>query len=312
MRFAIIGAGVMGCLAGAMLKNAGAEVWLVDANPALVSHIRHKGLQISSHDREEHIAIKIVQAPCEIPETMDVILFLVKGCHTAAAAQAAQCIAGEHTYIMTLQNGIGNVEILANYYRREKILYGIMEFAGKAVALGHIRAFIGNNSKICFGSAQKIINDDMKKIAGLFRRSGIKVFIEEDIDREVWIKLRNNSTNVVFGLLRLHMGQALAAEGMAEVMQAVRNEVIEVAKAKGICFTDEQLSVNGGQTTINPELYAHLPSTALDMKNKTRTEVEFINGAVYREGLRLGVPTPHNALLYKLIKIMEQTYAEQF
>ncbi|QDR82537.1 ketopantoate reductase family protein [Sporomusa termitida] len=312
MRFAIIGAGVMGCLAGAMLKNAGADVWLVDSNPALVRHIQHKGLQISSHDREEHIEINIVQSPGEIQEPMDVILFLVKSCCTEAAAQSAQCIAGENTYIMTLQNGIGNVEILANYYGREKILYGIMEFAGKAVDAGHIRAFISNHSKICFGSAQKIINDDMKKIAGLFGASGIKVIVEEDIDSEVWIKLRNNSTNAVFGLLRLSMGQALAAEGMAEVMQAVRDEVIAVAKAKGICFTDEQLSVNKGKTPINPELYAHLPSTALDMKNKTQTEVEFINGAVYREGLRLGVSTPNNELLYKLIKIMEQTYAEQF
>ena len=98
--------------------------------------------------------------------------------------------------------------------------------------------------------------------------------------------MRNNSTNVLFGLLRLTMGQALGAEGTEEMMKMVRNEVIEVAKAKGIKFAEDELCVNKGKTPINPELYAHLPSTAQDMKNKKMTEVEFINGAIYKEGIK--------------------------
>ncbi|SMD07632.1 ketopantoate reductase family protein [Sporomusa malonica] len=312
MRFAIIGAGVMGSLVGTMLKKAGAEVWLVDTNETIVKHIQNNGLKINITGTDEIIKINAVQSPMEIGKKMDVIIFLVKGCYTEAAAQSAKCLAAENTYIMTLQNGIGNVEILAKYYDMDHILYGVLEFAGKLIDIGHIRGFIGNNSKICFGSTQKIINDDLKEIAELFGKSGIKVILREDIDSEVWLKLRNNSINVLFGLLRLTMGQALSAEGTEELMKAVMDEVIAIARANGIQFTDDQLSVNGGKTPINPELYGHLPSTAQDMKSKTKTEVEFINGAIYREGLRLGVPTPNNELLYKMIKIIEATYDMQY
>ncbi len=312
MRFAIMGAGVMGSLVGAMLVKAGAEVWLVDTNETVTKVIQKNGLKITVNDTEELIKINAVQAAAEINKKMDVILFLVKGCHTETAAKAAQCLADQNTYIMTLQNGIGNVELLAKYYNKNNILYGILEFAGKLIAVGHVQCLIGKNSKICFGSTLKILNDDIKKIAGFFEKSGIKVILREDIDSEVWIKLRNNSTNVIFGLLRLTMGQALAAEGTEEVMKMVRNEVIEVAKAKGITFSEEELSVNKGKTPINPELYAHLPSTAQDMKNKHITEVEFINGAIYREGLKAGVATPYNELLYKMISIIEKTYEMQF
>ncbi len=312
MKIAIVGAGVMGCLVGAMLKKAGEDVWLINTNKAIVSHVKTSGLTVCINNTEEKIAMNIAQSPAEITEKMDLIIFLVKGCHTEVAAQSATCIASERTYVMTLQNGLGNVEILSKYYNRDKILYGILEFAGKMIELGHIQGFISGNSKICFGSTQKKINDDFRRIADVLGGTGIKVILKEDIDSEVWIKLRNNSTNAVFGILRLTMGQALAASGTETLMKLVRDEVIAVAKAKGVKFTPDQLAVNGGKTPINPELYAHLPSTARDMKNKVETEIEFINGVIYREGLKLGVPTPYNEVLYRIVKIMEETYTLQF
>lgn len=312
MRITIIGAGVMGSLIGAMLVKTGSKVWLVDKNEKITEAIQKNGLKVTVNGRDEQIQINAVQSTQEIKQKMDVIIFLVKGCHTEAAAESAQCLADENTYVMTLQNGIGNVDILTKYFDKDKILYGIIEFAGKMLAPGHVLGLIGENSKICFGSTTKKINEDMRKIEGLLKKSGIKVILREDIDSEVWIKLRNNSTNVVFGLLRLSMGQALSVEGTVEVMQMVRSEVLEVAKAKGIQFAEEDLSINKGKTPINPELYAHLPSTAQDMKNKSITEVEFINGAIYKEGLKVGVSTPYNELLYKMIKVIEKTYEMQF
>lgn len=312
MRFAVIGAGVMGSLIGAMLVKAGADVWLVNKNEKITKAVQENGLRVTVKDREEIIHINAVQSPQEISGKMDVLIFLVKGIHTEAAAKAAQCLSHENAYIMTLQNGIGNVDILAKYYDRDKILYGILEFAGKMIEPGHVQGLIGENSKICFGPTTKTINEDMKRIEGFLKKSGLNVILSADIDSEVWIKLRNNSTNVVFGLLRLTMGQALSAEGTEEVMKLARNEVIEVARKKGIQFTEAELSVNKGKTPVNPELYAHLPSTAQDMKNKSMTEVDFINGAVYKEGLKVGVPTPYNELLYKMVKVIENTYEMQF
>ena len=312
MKFAIIGAGVMGSLIGAMLIKAGAEVWLVDRNEEITNAIHQNGLKITTKEREELIKINAVQSPNQIAQKMDVVIFLVKGYHTEKAAQSALCLIDDHTYIMTLQNGIGNVEILTEYYNTGKILYGILEFAGKMPAPGHVQGLFSMNSKICFGPVAKIITKEIENIAAFFKRTGIKLILREDIESEVWIKLRNNSANVIFGLLRQSIGQALSVACTNEVISMVRNEVIEVAKAKGIKFTQEELSINQGKTPVNPELYDHLPSTALDIKNKKPTEIEFLNGAVYREGLKVGVPTPHNELLYKMVKILENTYKLQF
>ena len=182
MKIAIVGAGVMGCLVGAMLKKAGEDVWLINTNKAIVSHIKKSGLTVCINNMEEKIDVNIAQSPAEIADKMDLIIFLVKGCHTEVAAQSATCIANDHTYVMTLQNGLGNVEILSKYYSRDQILYGILEFAGKMIGLGHVQGFIGENSKICFGSSQKKINDDFKQIGDILAKTGIKVILKDDID----------------------------------------------------------------------------------------------------------------------------------
>jgi 2-dehydropantoate 2-reductase len=312
MKFAIVGAGVMGTLIGSFLVKAGAEVWLINRNEDITNAIQKNGLKVIVNEEEETIPIHSVKTPQEINQTMDVVIFLVKGCHTKEAAKSAKAIINQQTYIMTLQNGIGNVEILSQFFRKDRILYGILEFAGKMMKPGVVKAFISENSKICFGPVTKKVDKEMIAIAAYFERSPVKSFLLEDVEKEVWIKLRNNSTNILFGLLRLTMGQALSQEGTEQLMQLVRNEVIEVAKAKGIDFSEKDLSVNKGKTPINPELYGHLPSTAQDMKNKRETEVEFINGAVYREGLEVGIATPHNEMLYKMIKVIESTYHLQY
>lgn len=312
MKFAIVGAGVMGTILGAFLQKAGADVWLINRNEEIVQTINKKGLKVILQDGEKIFRLKAVQTPKEIKEKMDVVLFLVKGNDTEQAAKEAKILVDTHTYIMTLQNGIGNVNILEEFYPREKILYGILEFAGKMLEPGVVKAFISTNSKICFGPVTKQLSDPIQTIAAFFDKTTINCTLYEDVEKEVWIKLRNNSTNVVFGLLRLTMGQALSQKGTDEIMQCVRNEVIEIAKAKGLIFSDEELSVNKGKTPVNPELYQHLPSTALDMKNKKQTEVEFINGAIYREGQKFGIPTPYNEMLYRMVKIMELSYKMQY
>ena len=312
MKIAIIGSGVLGSIIGAMLSRAGADLWFVDTSDEIVKTINERGLRVVVNDREDVIKVKAVTAPSEIGEIMDLVIFLVKGNYTGVAARSAQCLAGPDTHIMTLQNGIGNVDILAEYFDRERILYGICEFAGKMLAPGHVKGMIGETSKICFGPTTKQITDGMKAIEGLFKKTGITIFMMEDVDSEVWIKLRNNSINVVFGLIRLSMGQGVGIDGTAEILDMVKSEAIAVARAKGVKFREEQLVVNRGKTPIHPELFGHLPSTALDMKNKVPTEVDFINGVVYREGQKLGVPTPYNELLYKLVKVIEAGYGMQF
>ena len=226
--------------------------------------------------------------------------------------ESAVCLADENTCVLSLQNGLGNVDVIKKYFAEEKIWYGLMEFAGHVIAPGHIGGNIGANACIYFGSYQKKITDRMRAFADIMTSGGLKANIKEDVDPYVWFKLRSNINNVVFGLLRLTIGHMAVQEGKNELLNLVVGEVDKVAKAKGIEYPEEKQKASAEGKKLSPARMTHIPSTAQDMKAKKITEVEFLNGAIYKEGQKLGIDTPYNELLYRMVKIYENTYDVQY
>ncbi|MDR3270681.1 MAG: 2-dehydropantoate 2-reductase [Peptococcaceae bacterium] len=312
MKFVIFGAGTMGALVGALLTKAGEEVILVDKSDKVIAAIRQNGVKVTLKNTEEAFRIPIVKNAAEIKEKPDVILFLVKGLYTEAAAKEAQILTGPDTYVLTVQNGVGNADILAQYYDNAHVLHGILEFAGKLIEPGVVVAMISENSVITFGPINNVLTPEMNEIGAVFAQTGIKVMVKENVDGDIWVKMRNNMANALMGVVRLTIGQAMEVDVTDDLLKKVRNECIQVAEAKGVKFSEENLKVLNKKAAFNAELAAHLPSTAQDMKNHLLTEIEFLNGAVYHEGQKLGIPTPYNETLYKLVRIIERSYDQQF
>ena len=321
MKYAIIGAGAMGSIVGAYLVKGENEVWLVDPFEAHMKAISENGLKIEVNGETETVKVNAVTGSDQISDKMDVIIFLVKGLYTREAAESALCLANEDTYVMTVQNGIGNVDIFSEYFNPDKILYGLIQFGGSLVEPGHVYALIGANQGLKVGPNSKVLNEKIEEIAESFRAGGMHFELMEDIDGEVWYKMTKNcSNNAVCGIVRLPLGPYMAAKEAKQIGEELLKEVIAVAKAKGIKIKEDppkaqpkqgESKGGGGMKPDNP-MYNHLPSTAQDMSRERITEIDFLNGAVVREAEKFGVPTPFNKLVTLLVKVIEQNYEKCF
>jgi 2-dehydropantoate 2-reductase len=314
MKVTIIGAGSMGCIIASKLAAGGAEVTLVDTYEAHVKAINENGLTIVSGSDEsdvENVKLQAVGDFADVERGQDVVLFLVKGVTTSESAQKVAALIDPDAYVMSLQNGIGNVDLLLEHFPREKVLYGLMQFAGQLLEPGRVKANLSEKSCIYLGSALKEELPVMNEFGEALTSGGLKANIVPDVDGYVWAKLRSNINNVIFGLLRLSIGNMATQEGRIALLKMATDEVDAVAAAKGITYPPEKTS-GGAVRTPSAAMMSHLPSTAQDMKNKRPTEIEFLNGAVYREGQKLGVPTPVNELLYRMVTIYQDTYDMQY
>ena len=136
MNFFIIGAGAMGCLFAARLKKAGFTVFLRDYDPERAERINHKGIRVEGIDGEYHAAVATFSTPP--PIAPEVILICVKSYATAVAAQAVTGWLSPEAVIVTLQNGLGNMETLEQIFGSSKVLGGVTSEGATTLAPGRI------------------------------------------------------------------------------------------------------------------------------------------------------------------------------
>jgi len=138
MKIAVVGAGAMGSLFGAMLAEAGNEVWLYDVWVEHVKTINQDGLTIERAEKTRTLSINATTAPEQIGPAELVIIF-VKSTHTASAAETARRLAGSDGAVLTLQNGMGNADILSELIDPERVLAGTTSHGATLLGPGSIR-----------------------------------------------------------------------------------------------------------------------------------------------------------------------------
>lgn len=318
MKIAVIGAGAMGSVLGAYLQAGGADVTLVVRRRELAEVLSSPGLSIKRYtggaDGAAPVPMK-ASVGTDGLEVMDAVLLMVKGPDTKAAIESAPAVIGPETKVVTLQNGVGAVDIIAETAPKENIFYGclnmsaIMEAPGVLTAglFGTTNVFLGS---VVRGAAQKAFGEEF---CALLRAGGVTAEYTEDIDREVWNKmLMNIAVNASCGLVRLRGGEA--GEDQQFVLLAVDmvKEAIAVAGKCGV-----PLDFGYFMTQVLPSARKtsgrHYPSMAQDMMiTRSRTEIEFLNGAVERLGAKYGVPTPVNTTIARLVRTIEHNYDRQY
>jgi 2-dehydropantoate 2-reductase len=150
-----------------------------------------------------------------------------------------------------------------------------------------------------------------EKLVGLLASAGFIALLDEDIETIIWDKLYTNAVfNCPCALLQLSpedfMGNAMGVE----IFKEIGGEVCRIATAKGIPMDEEKYWLKEGLTRVptEPPAIRHYTSAVHDVSRKNKTEVDFLNGAIYREGQKLGIPTPYNELIWRLTKLLEETY----
>jgi 2-dehydropantoate 2-reductase len=236
MRVAVVGAGQMGAIYGAAAHENGNEVCFVDANQSLVDRISASGLRIDRRDgRSEHYTLPIVRDAATAGGPADLVLFMVKGWATAAAADGVRPLVGPDTALLTLQNGLGNEEFIRAAFPDHDILIGVSVHTVITLDLGHYSHTGVRDTYL--GPTRGDGLELALRAATTFDRSGFTVHVlpESDIRREQWAKFVLNCGSLpTMALTRLPTDAVDDLPVVFEHMDNLTRETCQIAQAEGI------------------------------------------------------------------------------
>jgi 2-dehydropantoate 2-reductase len=302
---AVVGAGAIGSYFGGLLARAGRKVTLI-GRQRHVDAINRDGLLFQSGGVEERIPIT---ATADIAAMADarLILFCVKSLDTEeAAARIAPHLAPD-AVILSLQNGVDNRERIRLHVKNHVI--PVLVYAGANIPAPGSVTHTGGGDLIVGQSRESRGNEADRRrlgeIAALFAGAGVRVKISDDIDADLWTKLvMNCAYNAICALSGAPYGQMVAMPEIRGVMTEAVNEVVEVAKGKGVRLPGDIVESAMRLADAMPRTTS---STAQDLAKGRTTEIDHLNGYVVRQGEALGIPTPVNRTLSALMKLAEQT-----
>ncbi len=305
MKFVILGAGAMGCLYGGKLSEAGYDVVLLDVWKEHVEAINDNGLKIEGIGGNRVIdGIRACTEPLLAGEA-DIVFVFVKSSHTAEAMESARCLMGQETKILTLQNGLGNVDVLSSLVGQDRIIAGTTAHGATLLGPGRIR-HAGQGDTI-IGTLNGSNRDSLEELFSCLERAGFATQLSSNVQGVLWDKLVVNvGINALTALTGLTNGALLEYKETEELLENAVAEALDVGKAKGVRFISSDPVEHVKE--VCRKTSANLSSMLQDVGNSRKTEIDVINGAIVREGEGLGVITPVNRVLYNLIKVKEMRY----
>ena len=305
MKVCIIGCGAVGSLFAAHLAKAQeVEVWAYDVWGEHIEAIRKNGLRLSGA-AEFTTRLNATTNARELPRC-DYGIVATKAIHTASAiAQTAHAF-DDNSAVCSVQNGVGNEEIIADQVKF--VIRGTTFPAGHPIGPGHIGYDIKGDTWIGPFEPTDTPMQKVEELAGLITRSGMNTIALKDARGAQWTKLIfNAATNPVGALTLLHHGAATRFEPTDELFNDLIAEGEAVARKLGIVLHgDPRQLVEKGANAPGK----HRASMLQDVFAKRQTEVDFMNGAIVRQGDKADVPTPLNKALWQLIKGLEHSWKD--
>ncbi len=295
----------MGSLFGAMLAEAGNTVWLYDVWADHVQAINKDGLRIEGEDRIRTLKIEATTDAEQIGPAELVIIF-VKSTQTAAAAESVRTLAGSDGIVMTLQNGMGNADILAESVDAERVLAGTTSHGATMLGPGRIRHAGVGATTIGAWTATKLGCQRASRISDFLTGSGIESESVSDVRSVLWNKLLINiGINAITALTAIKNGQLLDLEITRRLSRMAVEEAIQIAGKLKIKVRHDAID---HVYAVAKATAANRSSMGQDVDNKRPTEIATINGYIVREAGRLGVPAPVNETLTTLVQTLEYHY----
>ena len=303
MKIAVVGAGAMGSLFGGLLTESGADVWLLDIWAEHVKAINENGLNIEREDKFRSVSVKATTDPNRIGIS-DLVIIFVKSTNTSQAAKTAKFLMDDSSLILTLQNGMGNADTIAEVIEPTRIIAGTTSHGATMLGPGSIRhAGIGPTTIGMWADGGK---DKALYIAKFLTEAGIKTEAVDDIQSVIWNKLLVNvGINAITALTGIKNGQLLDLSATQDISRAAVEEAMELARAQGVMIREDSV---GHVFEIAKATSPNRSSMGQDVDNKRLTEIEAINGFVVREASKIGLKVPVNKTLTALIETLQSHY----
>jgi len=305
MKICIVGCGALGSVFAAHLARLeDIEVYAYDVSLEHVQAIRQRGLRVSGAAEFSVNLHATLEArdipPCEFG------IFATKSTHTRVAVSQTRHIFGNSGAVCSVQNGLGNEEIIAG--RVKHVIRGATTLAAHLIAPG--LAGFEFYSDLWMGPFEPsgIPHSTVAQLAQILNRAGLRAVAMLDARGAQWTKLIfNSAVNPVGALTRLHHGAAARFAPTGELYEAVLCEGEAVAKALGITLYGDprKMVAEGAAAPLKRNV-----SMLQDVIAQRATEVDFMNGAIADIGEQLGVPVPLNRAIWRLMKGLEHSWAD--
>jgi 2-dehydropantoate 2-reductase len=309
MRIAVIGAGAMGSLFASCLADTAAEVWAYDQWREHVEAINRNGLTVRRDQRERSIRLN-ASTSAEAIGVCDAVLVMVKFNQTKAAMEAAGAMISTDTLIVTLQNGLGNVDLIRSLYPANPIGFGLTTLTSELLGPGRIEASHTGRGETHLWIDGGTLISPVVQFCALLVDGGINAMLAPDIELRIWNKLIVNCClNTLCAITGLPVGPLVDRPEAWPLLDGIADEIVSVAARKGIPLGHDTARVF--LRSVAAETRKHLPSMAVDVLNRRLTEIEGLNGAILRECELFGIPAPHNASVYALIRVIENSYGDR-
>ncbi|ASL17442.1 ketopantoate reductase family protein [Mycobacterium intracellulare] len=304
MKIAVIGCGAMGSIYAARLATAGNDVLAIDRHEPSVERISRDGLRVTGPAYDRVVPLRAsTTAP---DEPMDLIVLAIKAADVTVGARQALPMLGPATPVLTIQNGLGSAETVAGIVGAERVAVGIASgFGASRVAPGHVHHNAMRAMR--FGAHSSLPHATVETIARAWTDAGFDAAAVTDIAAMQWEKLICNAAySAPCALTGMTVGQVMDDPEMAPVSRAAATEAWTVARASGIAVAVTDPVAHARD--FGAQMPDAKPSALLDHEARRVSEIDVINGAVPRQGARVGVAAPVNATLTALIKAIERQW----
>ncbi len=310
MRYLIMGTGALGSVFAGLLQHAGQTV----AGLGRGEHFHHlstRGLTITGIWGNFHLG---PLAKASSAATYDVILLCVKSFDTEAACRQLRGRLAPEGLMVSVQNGLGNLEIIARHFGSERTIGARVIFGAQVNRPGLVSVTVYADQVLLGAFGPGASREKMAQLVADLNRAGIPAAAVDDILPHLWGKvLYNCALNPLGAILAAPYGDLGGNAATRELMRRVIGEIYQVARAKGVRLpqADAASYFQYFLERLVPPTAAHWPSMWQDLQAGRRTEIEALNGTICRYGKTLGIPTPYNDALRRLVRFLEARAARQ-
>ena len=302
MKISIVGAGAMGSLFGGLLAESGNEVTLIDVNDAHIGAVRTQGLRLATDGGERQVTTLKALRPEDAVGFPDLLLVFTKTLHTSAALSGVAHLIGPDVHVLSLQNGLGNVEKIAGFVPPERVLIGVTTWPADMVGPGHVQSH--GKGVVRLMAADGIERPFVSQVAEVLTKAGLDCTSDRTVWAAIWEKVAFNAAlNSICAVSGCTVDELGKVPDGSRLANDVVTEVLSVAMRMGIDVDPAKCWGNVASAIVQHK--GHKPSMLQDVLAGRHTEVESINGAVVALAAPLNIKLPVTETLLALVRLAQ-------
>ncbi len=295
----IVGPGSMGLMHAGLLARAGVSVTVLDYRPERAAYFNEAGITVRGAAGDFHVPVRVMAVAAEVPPP-DLAVFFVKAYSTAGALRHAQDALTEHTCLLTLQNGLGNYELLMDYAGGRPVLAGTTSSGAYRTADGEVLIAAVGDIQIAGADAAGSI---AAGVCEMFASGGLPAQVCPDPAALLWRKaIVNAAINPLAALAGVRNGILLEVPGLRPLLRGLAQEAEQIASAAGIVISEDMVAT---AEKVAAQTAQNRCSMLQDLQAGRRTEIEQINGRIAAVGRQHDVSSCLNETITRLVEAAE-------